>query len=356
MTADPNHAEGTQDDSAERKGRDGHEASRLSGPDRPDARPDGHRRLNDESEDTEHALGIGVIAREIGLTKDTLRVWERRYGFPHPLRADGGERVYPADQIERLKVIKRLIDGGHRPGKIVRLSLDALQQLAGSATPRAGVLPDEVLDALVDQLAQGKVAEVRKALAQRLLVYGLGRFVLETAAPLSTRVGDAWANGKIQVYQEHLFSEILQHLLRGAMNLMPDARHDAETRPRVLLTTMPGEQHGLGLLMAEAMLMLSGASCIALGTQTPLLEICAAARAQQADIVALSYSSMMGQQEVWTSLSDLRDRLAPEVHLWVGGESAAFARRTMPGVEHVAALGRVDEAIIGWRKRQRAPR
>ncbi|WP_413193519.1 MerR family transcriptional regulator [Pararobbsia alpina] len=298
------------------------------------------------------ALGIGVIAREIGLTKDTLRVWERRYGFPQPLRAHGGERVYPAEQIERLKIVKRLLDGGHRPGKIMRLPLEALQQLAGSATPRAGVLPDDVLDALVDLLAAGQVGEVRKALAQRLLAFGLGRFVLETAAPLSTRVGDAWASGKIQVYQEHLFSEVLQHLLRGAMNLMPDARQDADARPRVLLTTVPGEQHGLGLLMAEAMLMLSGASCIALGTQTPLLEICAAAQAQRADVVALSYSEVMGMQDVWTGLGELRDRLPTGTHIWVGGSSAALARRTLSGIEHVPALGRVDEAVIGWRKRQ----
>lgn len=302
--------------------------------------------------DIEGALGIGVIAREIGLTKDTLRVWERRYGFPQPLRSDGGERVYPAEQIARLKIVKRLLDGGHRPGKIMRLSLDALQQLAGSATPRAGLLPDDALDSLVELLAAGQVGEVRKVLAQRLLAFGLGRFVIDTAAPLATRVGDAWASGKIQVYQEHLFSEILQHLLRGAMNLMPDGRQDAESRPRVLLTTMPGEQHGLGLLMAEAMLMLSGATCIPLGTQTPLLEICAAADAQHVDIVALSYTAMMGPQEVWSGLGELRDRLPSAKHIWVGGSSPALTRRTMSGVEHVAVLGRVDEAVVGWRKRQ----
>ena len=334
MQIDPN---GSGDD-AERDGFDG-----RAGP-----VPDGD---HDES-DAAGALGIGVIAREIGLTKDTLRVWERRYGFPRPLRADGGERIYPAEQIERLKIVKRLLDGGHRPGKVVKLSLEALQQLVGSATPRAGLMPDEALDSLVDMLAAGQVAEIRKALAQRLLAFGLGRFVLDTAAPLSTRVGDAWATGRIQVYQEHLFSEVLQHLLRGAMNLMPDARQDPESRPRVLLSTTPGEQHGLGLLMAEAMLMLSGASCISLGTQTPLLEICAAAGAQRADIVALSYSAMMGFQEVWTGLTELRERLPAHVAIWVGGASPALGRRSLPGVENITLLARIDEAVIGWRKRQ----
>ncbi|MEJ0002570.1 MAG: MerR family transcriptional regulator [Pararobbsia sp.] len=141
---------------------------------------------------TSGALGIGVIARELGLTKDTLRVWERRYGFPQPLRLQGGERVYPTDQITRLKIVKRLLDGGHRPGKVVQLPLDALRQLAGSITPTIGTLPDEALEAVIEQLARGEVGEVRRMLAQRLLSFGIGRFVIETAAPLATSVGDAW--------------------------------------------------------------------------------------------------------------------------------------------------------------------
>jgi DNA-binding transcriptional MerR regulator/methylmalonyl-CoA mutase cobalamin-binding subunit len=311
-------------------------------------------RSGDRARPPAGALGIGVIAREIGLTKDTLRVWERRYGFPQPLRADGGERLYPPDQIERLKVVKRLLDGGHRPGKIMHLTLDALQRLAGSATPRIGLLPDEALDAMVEMLAGGRVGELRKTLAQRLLSFGLGRFVIETAGPLSTAVGDAWASGRLQVYHEHLFSEILQQMLRGAMNLMPDLGRDASARPRVLLTTTPGEQHGLGLLMAESIMTLSGAGCISLGTQTPLLEVCAAAEAQQAEVVALSFSAMMGMQEVWTNLAELRERLPSRVGIWVGGASAALSRRSLAGVDHVLSLERIDEAVIGWRKRHPA--
>jgi len=29
---------------------------------------------------------ISAVERDTGLSKDTLRVWERRYGFPKPLR------------------------------------------------------------------------------------------------------------------------------------------------------------------------------------------------------------------------------------------------------------------------------
>ena len=54
-------------------------------------------------------LSIAAAERDTGLTKDTLRVWERRYGFPRPDRDGGGERAYPLEQVEKLRVVKRLI-------------------------------------------------------------------------------------------------------------------------------------------------------------------------------------------------------------------------------------------------------
>ena len=62
-----------------------------------------------------------------------------------------------------------------------------------------------------------------------------------------------------------------------------------EPGPRVVLTTVPEEQHVLGLLMSECLLTLEGAACIPLGTQTPLADIVRAASAHAADVVAPSF-------------------------------------------------------------------
>ena len=45
--------------------------------------------------DNGQTWSIADVERETGLGKDALRVWERRYGFPVPLRDRLGERVYP---------------------------------------------------------------------------------------------------------------------------------------------------------------------------------------------------------------------------------------------------------------------
>jgi len=56
-----------------------------------------------------------------------LRIWERRYGFPAPLRDAAGERVYPAEQVQRLRLLKRLLDSGHRPGRVVPADVDMVK-------------------------------------------------------------------------------------------------------------------------------------------------------------------------------------------------------------------------------------
>ena len=75
-------------------------------------------------------MSISAVERDTGLSKDTLRVWERRYGFPMPDRDVVGERSYPFDQVERLRAIKRLLDAGHRPGRIVAMPPADLERLS----------------------------------------------------------------------------------------------------------------------------------------------------------------------------------------------------------------------------------
>ena len=84
--------------------------------------------------------------------------------------------------------------------------------------------------------------------------------------------------GELHVFEEHLYTELLKASLRTAINAFPRQMGS----PRVLLTTLPNEQHGLGLLMVEALLVPEGAQCVSLGPQTPLDDIRRAALAHQA--------------------------------------------------------------------------
>jgi methylmalonyl-CoA mutase cobalamin-binding subunit len=119
--------------------------------------------------------------------------------------------------------------------------------------------------------------------------------------------------------------------------------------PRVLMTTLPGEEHSLGLLMAEATLSLCGAQCTMLGVQTPIGEIVLAARAHRADVVALSFSMAMPTLQVKSGLQQLRQALPQDVALWAGGSGVARLRKPEDGMQYLGPLSDLTEAVRVWR-------
>ena len=300
---------------------------------------------------SDHLMSIAAVERETGLPKDTLRVWERRYGFPQPARDPRGERLYPEDQVARLRTVKRLMDRGMRPGRLLGLDAEALLALAeqsvGEGPPRSALH-----DLALFLLKTHQAAELRRELVQVLMRDGVSRFVLETAAPLARQVGDAWARGELQVHEEHLLSEVLQAVLRQAI-----AQLGAPAGPPlILLTTLPDERHGLGLLMAEAIATLEAARCVSLGTQTPLHDIVAAAIAQNVDIVALSVSSNATPAQTVESLRLLRAQLPPAIALWCGGAGAARLKRPGKSLRIVVELAELGAALDEWRAARVAAR
>lgn len=294
------------------------------------------------------AANIATVERDTGLSKDTLRVWERRYGFPKPLRDDNGDRVYPVDQLEKLRVIRRLMDSGVRPGQVVAQPLAVLNARLRALPQRAsrGAASAPVVADALRLLKAHEMGELRRLLTHTLVHLGLQRFVIEVVAPFNEWVGNEWIDGGIQIFEEHLYAEQIQQLLRQAIGALTQV----ERGPRILLTTLPGEQHKLGLLMAEACLAAEGAHCISLGVETPALDIAQAARAQRVDIVGLSFSPAMPVNTARAGLADLRQRLDSRVALWAGGSVWQRVRKAVPDVVTVVSLTEIPDAVRAWRE------
>jgi len=288
------------------------------------------------------AITIGAVERETGLSKDVLRMWERRYGFPRPLRDGNGERAYDVADVAKLRVIKRLMDTGVRPGKIIGLDAYALDALAEARTPARQESAATSLERdVLHKLRTHDVAGLATLLATLLLRQGVQRFVQATVAPLNRAVGDAWMRGELAVFEEHLYTEQVQLTLRGAIHGL--ARHDGS--PRLLLTTLPGEPHALGLLMVEALVAPEGARCVSLGPQTPIGDIRAAALAHRVQIVALSFSAGFPLRQASEGLTRLRAQLPPRLALWAGGALTQRLRRVPAGVTLLPDLDAALDAL-----------
>ncbi len=322
--------------------------------------------MNDRTLNTALQLGIAAVERDTGIGKDTLRVWERRNVFPQPQRDAAGDRLYPLEQVERLRRIKRLLDGGRRPAQIVPLPIERLDALArdgeagtppldGSAAPgdpaalsaSLSAPSAEVLDYLA-LLKQHDAELLRRALLQGVMRMGISRFISDVVAPLNVGVGDAWMRGELEVFEEHLYSEVIQRVLRTAIGAIPLA-DAAQSRPKVLMTTIPQEPHTLGLLMAEAMLSLEGCRCVQLGAQMPLGDILKAVQAHAADVLVLSFSPILQTAQVLDALTELRSRMPQTVAIWAGGSNPALRRRLPEGVRVTAALDDLAHSVRAWR-------
>ncbi len=350
---------------------------------------------------------IAAVERETGLSKDTLRMWERRYGFPVPERDAKGERSYTAEQIVRLRHLRRLVQTGHRPGRIVPLDDQALALLLGAAANSAadinesaapvepsGALPRKPVvsrntgagtkrrpaprgvaashhpegmaaaasahvAACLRCISEHDHAGLREELTSAVQGMGLEASVLHLVAPLTQQVGQAWAEGRFAVYEEHLYTECVTGVLRAAIagldTTTTQGKPDSEVRPRVLLTTAPREQHGLGLLMLEALLALRGCVCLPLGTEMPIADIARAAEVFGSDIVALSFSGVLAAHHVQADLADLRRQLAPNIEIWAGGQGARLRRGTTAGVRALQRLEDVGKELDQRGNRQQRP-
>jgi methanogenic corrinoid protein MtbC1 len=325
--------------------------------------------MTSSSSETPDWHTIADVERDTGLSKDTLRVWERRYGFPMPARDALGERQYDDGQLIRLRHIRRLIDAGHRPGRVVALPLVELIELntqkqaeriqtdttpEGAGAPSRAAMPGPVMERWMQMLRRQDAHGLRQALAQAVMERGLARMVIECVVPMNVLVGQEWLEGRLAVYEEHLYTEIVQSVMRQALGQMAQAH--APTPPRILLTTLPGEVHGLGLLMAECFMVLEGCHTIPLGVQTPLPDIVAATATSGADIVALGFTAAQNPREVRTALEQLRERLPDHVEIWAGGQCPVLYKPQRGRAAHAPPMfwpmGRLEDILAGvarWR-------
>ncbi len=285
---------------------------------------------------------IADVERDTGVPRATVRIWERRYGFPAPERDERGERRYTQAQVDQLRQMRQLIEQGHRPAKLIAGGAAQIALLcagSGAKAPSVSRGAAHLLRLLREHDPQAVLDELRA----RLMRLGLADFIGVEIAGMNTQVGYAWASGALQVHEEHLYSDCVYEVVRTAI-----AKRDRRVRakaPRVVLTTFPQETHGLGLVMAQAMFAWQGCPTVSLGVRMPVEQIVSSAKAYRANLVGLSFTAAMKPAHVQRGLEELRGMVPADVRIWAGGSNPALAKRTIPGVRHVADVRSIPDLL-----------
>lgn len=291
-------------------------------------------------------LSIGALSRATGIPVETLRTWEGRYGYPVPERKPSGHRVYPLGSVPRLRRIAQALAAGHRAGQVLVASDDELAQLL-EATPRSAArertpeLPPPASETLELEVLLRMVERFEADRLTRVLLGDWARldpvvFLRTRIAPLVRSVGDGWESGRLEIRHEHFLSERLGDLLRS-LRLPFEERARG---PLVVLASLPGEPHGLGLQMAALTLAVAGCRILFLGTEVPPGQMAALARDLGARALAISVSSASKGASTNQQLRRLRELLPRRAALLVGGDGAP---KPSPGIEVIQDLAALAE-------------
>src|SRR5436190_845081 len=284
-----------------------------------------------ETGESAAALHIREVVRITGLRREQLYMWQRRYGFPAPLRDTFGDRVYPADQVARLKLIKQLLSEGWRAGAVVPLADTALQSMVGLAVAEPAPLPIEISQA-VRLLGEHRIGEMQNHLSKLLVGQGLRKFLEQTLIPLNEAVHERVDRGEMQTYQELRFTDLAQRLLRDVTRLVRptrDARH-------ILLATPPNDPNQLGLAILELLLFTEGVNCLTLGAGVPAQEIAGAANAYKAAMVVLLFDRGISGKIAGQEIRSLRAALPENLPLIVSGRAVNLLAKPIANVRTAA--------------------
>jgi DNA-binding transcriptional MerR regulator len=293
-------------------------------------------------------LTIGALAAATGMSIETIRTWERRYGFPRAERKPSGHRVYPLETVARLRRVGEALARGHRAAEVVPASESELDALLASIPLPPEKLPRVSVASAVAAADPADWLDAARAFDTERLRRGLGAewarlgpldFVERRAAPFLVAVGDAWADGTIDVRHEHFASAVLGDFLRVAR--MPI--EERATGPVAALTTLSGELHGLGLQLAAVVFAQAGWRPLLLGVNTPVAQIVSLADETRLGAVAVSCVNPPGPgraNSISAGLRTLRRKLPKRLPLIVGGAAAPAIHQ--PNVDVLRDLGALN--------------
>lgn len=255
---------------------------------------------------------VSQAAALTGIPTATLRAWERRYGVIAPERTEGGYRLYDPTQIAMLREMAARVECGMRPAQ-------AAASLAGSrkAAQRTGT-PD-----LVAAATSLDPARLRETIDAAFAASDFEVVVTTWLIPQLRALGDAWADGRVSVAQEHFASA---GLMTAVASAFADVAADAHG-PTVLVGLPAGSRHQLALYAFAACLRRLGPNVLYLGADLPAEEWLSAALVQRPRAAVVAAHS---PQDAAAATLVVEALAAPSVPVWAGGAAAAGVRGATP--------------------------
>ncbi|MBA4168929.1 MAG: MerR family transcriptional regulator [Chloroflexi bacterium] len=268
---------------------------------------------------------IKQAALRSGVNVALLRAWERRYGVVAPIRTDSGYRLYDDEAISRLQAMRGLVDGGWSPRQaaehVAAARPDELHALAKQSAPEDGPSTDPVA-AFVEGATRIDSRAIERALDDMFASGSFERVVEERLYPALAALGDAWADGRVDVAGEHAAAAAVLRRLGMAF----EAAGSASRADRPILVGLPPDaRHEVAALAFATAARRAGLSVSYLGADVPAASWIEAVRLTGARAVVLGVAleqDVTAAEQVVTALGGS----ASEVVIAVGGRRSESVR------------------------------
>ena len=290
-------------------------------------------------------LTIGELSKRTGISTHTLRMWEKRHETPQSIRLPSGHRRYLPEEVERLQTVAQALKLGFRAGKVVGGTQEELNQLLGLGTkdstrvpPSIPINDSSILNQWIDWITRYDEENFELEMHQQWGKRGPLEFITHLAAPLVIRIGKEWEWGNFSIAQEHFAMGILNNFLASRWR----KQNERKDGPTVILTTLPGESHILGLQMCAAVISVTNWKIISLGLDVPEEEIATTVECCGSPLLCVSISEWYGASNAKPILWRLRKQLGRHTEIMVGGGGAPG---NLDGIEVITDFNEVYKKL-----------
>jgi DNA-binding transcriptional MerR regulator/methylmalonyl-CoA mutase cobalamin-binding subunit len=300
---------------------------------------------------------IHRVSKISGLSKDVIRMWERRYGILRPERGANRYRIYTDEDVALLRYLKAEMDQGTAIGELAALGREELlRRVASRRTgyPAAETPYDRLLDELVASLDPFDPPVFERRLNGAVAVVPFEEALFGILLPLQVRVGELWHQSVLDVSIEHYVTRQIQQKLFAAMNQI----RFGETGPELIVGCPPGEYHEVAAQAAAYLARVRGCSVAYLGSDVPVDALVAIRAKARADLVVLSYTGASPRENGRSWIKKLADEILPSCPVWIGGEGAQSSRALLESnrIEVMDSLSDFEERLRQFVSRHPAAR
>ena len=268
---------------------------------------------------------IHRVAKLTGLSRDVIRVWERRFEILKPTRGSNRYRNYSDEDVALLRFLKAQLDTGAWIGELSKLGREELLRRAHASAPQVSFV-DNTFSRLLKELLFS-LNPFNRLIFEKLLNSAVAMIPFEEALheillPLQEQIGQLWHDGHLDVAIEHYVTRQIQQKIFSAMNQLPVAEFGA----KVVVACPPREEHDIAAFAVAYRCRIRGCRVHYLGANVPLVSLARLCEQVEPDLTIMSFPVALPKANATELVQALADEVCPTSDLAVGGHGALAMR------------------------------